>query len=96
MEYMSLAARNFEWTNIQTKNHHYRRFRADLAQFTELLIITRPLSQRTKELLDIQNKFIQYQFSNHNCPEPIENLYFMTQEDVTQPREKTRNLSYYK
>ncbi len=51
-------------------------------QFNELLILdpyhSAPVPVRYR------NKLIQYRLAIITAPEPIETLYFMTQEDVTQ------------
>ncbi len=65
-------------------------FRADSMQFNELLILLDPLSQRTSNLARYRNKFIQH-LAIITAPEPIENLYFMTQEDVTQLESEDQN-----
>ncbi len=50
-------------------------------QFNELLILLDPYHSAPYQL--DRNKFIQYRLAIITAPEP-ENLYFMTQEDVTQ------------
>lgn len=58
-------------------------FRADSMQFNELLILLDPYHSAPAPAR-YRNKFIQYRLAIITAPEPIENLYFITQEDVTQ------------
>ncbi len=63
-----------------------------ILQFNELLILLDLITAHQHQL-GYRNKFIQYRVEAIiTAPELIENLYFMTQEDVTQL--ERLNLSY--
>ncbi len=55
-------------------------------QFNELLILLDPITAHQLPQLDIETSLFSIACGaiKQQLPEPIENLYFMTQEDVTQ------------
>jgi hypothetical protein len=79
----SLAARNSMDEYTDEEIIIIDDFRADSMQFNELLILLDPYHSAPAPAR-YRNKFIQYRLAIITAPEPIENLYFMTQEDVTQ------------